>query len=509
VKDLRHVLGDDGVRQRYIQTLRGSGYRFVSPAVEPAPGREERDATLITVLPFEDLSNGHACAELSQGLVGALVESLSRCPGLRVIPSPSSRSETDRRSVSTMARELEVDVALTGSVRHNHDHIRVAVQLLDAEDGGLVWVDHFDHTSGEGQGLEEALVGAIVARVADAAGPKETATRVSTSSSEGEACEVCISARYHQRQGTREALVTARGEYERAIEEAPQHPVAYVGLARVLLALCGYTQQAPRGGESVPREAALPRATVAAGKAIELDPSFGPAHAVRGTILGVFEWKWGEAKMAITRAVELSPRDAECQMDHAKLMAALGNTSWGVEGGRRAVDLDPLNVPLRLDYADLLHFARRPEDALREQQRVLAMDPHMPSVHGNLGVSYERLGRYEEAIEAWMRMFRVMRFPKEAQKSLARAFEVGGMSSYWRAWVEVANNDVFRRYFPPEWLWVPFSRLRDFDHAFEWLDYASEKRSETLAYINVDLRFDPLREDPRFELLRKRVGVPA
>jgi TolB-like protein/cytochrome c-type biogenesis protein CcmH/NrfG len=501
LKELRHVLHDDGVRQRYVQTLRGCGYRFVASAATRIETGHRAKIESIAVLPLQDLSSGPDRAHFAAGMTEALIASLVQIRSLRVISRTSVMVYDGSRALRDAAAELGVDGIVTGTVTRDRKRVRVTAQLLSAEDESLVWADHFDQPLTDLLDVQNAIARSIAGEIALELTPTERAQLSSSKAMTAEALDAYLLGRFHLRQYNPASVRKAKRDYERAIEQAPDHAASYAGLASALLAQCGDLHL-------IPRDDAIPKATVAIGRALELDPRLGEAHAIHGAILGFYEWQWAEAEMAFRHAVELSPGDPDCLMGLAKLTAAFGSTAEAVDLGRRALRADPLNLPLRLNFARLLWWARRVEDAAAEQVRVVEMDPALSVAYADLGTSYMSLGRPDEAVEAWLRVLKIEGFRPELQLELLRSYDEGGMPLYWKAWVEHAREWAGDFRLPESWLWAPYAVVGDLDRSFEWLEKEAERRSESLAYVEVDAHFDPLRGDRRFDALRRRVGLP-
>jgi serine/threonine-protein kinase len=297
-----------------------------------------------------------------------------------------------------------------------------------------------------------------------------------------------------------ESVQRALSHFAQAVEIDPQYAPAHAALAQCHAALCSEFRR-------LPAKEAMPLAREAAERALTLDPMLAEAHAVRGQILANFERRFRDAEAAFERAVELSPGDAAAIMGLAGVTAALGDTDEAIALAQRAIDRDPLNPPLRLTYAQLLWCARRFDEALEEQSRVIAFDPTLQAAHADRGSSLHYLGRYDDAVASWRTAVSVGQVPDDVFDEVLRAYAEGGIQAYWNRWLDFTANLPADFDVPPNWMWVPYAAIGDLDHAFEWLERDFEGRAAELAYIKVNPFFDPLRPDPRFRDLLTRMGL--
>ena len=250
-------------------------------------------------------------------------------------------------------------------------------------------------------------------------------------------------------------------------------------------------------------------ARAAVERALDLDPTLAEAHAVHGSLLANFDWRFVESEAAFRRALELKPGDAASMMGLAQATAALGDTREAIIWADRAIDVDPLNLPLRLNGARILCCARRFDEALNEQSRVIAIDPTLQVAHVQRAATLHYLGRFSEAIGGWRTAVDLAGLPHAIMAEVFGAYERGGIRAFWKAWLVHAEDIASETRLPLNWLWVPYAAIGDLDHAFQWLERDYEGRGAELAYLKVNPFFDSLRPDPRFQLLLERIGRAA
>ena len=502
LKELRRVLRDDGTQQQVIQTRRGVGYRFVA-RVEEACGADARDVSRplrgLAVVPLDDVGCDPEESYFAVGMTDSLIEALSRLDSLRVI----SRTSMMRFRGATCApreigRELRVDLLVAGSVLRVGDRVRIQVELIDAEREHLLLTRNYEREAGDVLKLQSEVAREILREIRQELTPSETA-RVEHAVRVDPAChDAYLMGQTAYRSFTAESLERAIACFRTAIERSPDYAPAHTGLAASYAATCTeFRLLSAREAEPVVRRAV--------DRALELDPQLADAHAVSGLLLSNFHWRFADAERAFRRALALRAGSASSHMGLAQALAAQGDAETAIESARRAVDLDPLNMPLRLRFARILWCGRRFDDALREQSRVIAIDPTLAAAHWNRGTSLHHLRRYDEAIASWRCAVELTEIPAPVVDEVFRAYSRGGIVAYWETWIAHAERLLADFPMPANWMWVPYAALGDLDRAFEWLERDFDGRGAELAYLDVNPFFDPLRGDPRFESLRGRV----
>lgn len=500
LKELRHALGDDGTRQRIIQTQRGHGYRFVGM---PSRTAREESATTIAVLPFEYISGGRDRDGLAAGMTDALIDEMSRVAGVRVIArSAVMRCGALRESISEIAATLGADAIVAGTVAREGGRVRISSQLVEGRTEKLIWSDHYDRKLGDPLELESEVASAIAERVRAEVSSGDPSPTQRSGRLESKTQNALLRGQYHFRLYNPTSLQRACDAFEEAIASSPDHAEAYAHLAICYRALWADIH-------ALDRSAAMPKARSAAKRALDLAPSLGKCHAAQGGVLASFDWDWKSAASEFREAVALSPGDPVCLMGQAKLMSAMGEPLRAVERGRRAVSVDPLNLPLRLDLARLLWWARCYEEALAEQFSVVDMDPDLATAYADLGTSCHHLGRADDAVAAWVRAIELRGFSEGDRGRMVCAYERGGIDAFWKAWIEVAEPVAETWRIPPSWLWVPYAAIGELDPCFQWLERDFERRAEEFVSARVSPFFDPIRGEPRFRVMLDRLGIPG
>jgi Tfp pilus assembly protein PilF len=279
----------------------------------------------------------------------------------------------------------------------------------------------------------------------------------------------------------------------------PEYAPAYVGLAGSYFML-GQPLATMR------HEDAMPKAKKAALKALELDPSLPDAYSALASVNWIYDWDWEAADQMFRRAIELNPNSADAHSSYGIYLSAMGRHAEAIAQGRRAAELDPLDLSGRAARAEYYIFARDYERAIEELQKLIEIEPTFARAHHILGWIYDVLGEYEEAIEARQG---AGEFTDEEAANLRAALRDQGRKGYWRWHLErhEAERSKGHHVNLVELAWV-YAQLGDTNAAFALLDESFEMRNGDLTFMKVDSYWDPIRDDPRFAELLRRMNLP-
>jgi len=509
---LRETLGDSAETPRYIETLPRRGYRFIAQvtAVEPevsAPplllhGQESdpRRIQAVAVLPLEDLSGDASHEYFADGMTEALITSLAKIKALRVISRSSAMQyKGARKSLPQIARELNVDAVIEGSVMRSGERIRIAAQLIHAISDQHLWAESYERDFRDILSLQGEIARQVANEVRIILTPEEQARLGSARQVNPEAHELYLKARYYWNKRTEESVKKALSHFHRAIDQDPTYAQGYAGLADSYNIL-GYYNVLP------PVEA-YPKAKAAALKALELDDSLAEPHAALGVVKRDFEWDWSGAEKQFQRAIELNPGCVDAYHWHSTLLGILGRHAEALREKTRALALDPLSVVIRTDLARMFYFSRDYDPSLEQYRAALDMDPTFALAHLGLAHVYQQQGRFDEAISE---LKTGMHFSSDSIFALAKlghGYARAGKSDEAHAVLSQLNALSKQKYVSPYDLAMVHVGLQEADEAFAWLERALEQRSLWLGYLNVEPQLDPLRSDQRFQELLRRVGL--
>jgi TolB-like protein/Tfp pilus assembly protein PilF len=502
VFSLRQLLEQDA-QTRYIETVPKRGYRFtadvVSAQAEPAaPARVPAAATAaaqdnsIAVMPFTDMSAGRDNEFFCEGMSEEIINALGRVPELRVASYTSSlRFKGQAGDTQAIARDLKVTWLLEGSVRKSGDTVRIAVQLLRADDGFSAWSGRFDRKLDDIFSVQDDIAGIIAQtlthRVAKSSGPL-----VTSKTSENEAYSLYLEGRYLWNKRPGDVVWQAIDRFERAISIDPNFAPAHAALAGVYGTLGAWEY-----GVLPPAEA-LAKAKAAATRALELDPQLAAGHTAIGYVTLHFDWNAEKACRDFDQAIALNPAWVDAHHWHSHALCAAGRFAESLHACRRIVELDPLNPLMHAHVAWHHYMARDYAGALAQSEKVIRMEPAFQWGYFFAGWALERLGRGGDAVNT---LKEASRHSANNPVMLAGLGHVLAATQDRRAASRVIHDLEGMRgdkgLFAYE-IGVIRAALGDHDEAFRWLSRAVQERSGWIAYLPRDPRLDQLHADPRF-----------
>lgn len=379
------------------------------------------------------------------------------------------------------------------------DQVRVNVQLIRAENDAHLWAETYDRRLNDIFRVESEIATRIAGRLqAKLTGKEEHALSLRPTHN-SEAHQFYLKGRYYWNRRYEEGLKKAAVYFEQAIAADPNYALAYAGLADSysLLGFQGY-------GVMSPTEA-LPKARAAAEKALQLDELLGEAHASLANIKQGFDWDLVGAEREYKRAIELSPNYATAHHWYALHLAITQRFPECFVEIKRAQELDPFSLIINMNTGWFLYFARQYDEALTQCLKVLELDSNFPGIHWMLGQIYRQKGLHEKAIAEFQKTVQLANGDPVQLAILAHAYAVAGKREEAQKIINELNEISQRRYVPAYLIALIYVGLDDKDQAFAWLEKAFAERSAGMVFIKVEPMFDPVRSDPRFQDLLRRV----
>ena len=454
--------------------------------------------TSLAVLPLKNLSGDPAQEYFADGMTEEVIGRLSMIRGLRVISRTSVMQLKDTRlSVPEIAKTLSVDALVEGSVIREGNRIRVHAQLIRASTDEHFWSETYDRELGDALTLESNVGQSIAQRVEVTLTGEERARLVAARPVSSEAYESYLQGLFAK--GNSRAEVEKRiAWFDEAIRKDPTFAPAYVGLADAYRRLGTIFVGAP------PSET-RPKVISAARKALELDPELADAH-IQLAIIYMRQWKWAEAEIEYRRSLDLNPNDAAAHLGYSEWLLCQGRMEEALAWARRGRELDPLGDASRT-IAWTLYNAHRLDAAIREFRNVLAVKPDDGFALWQLGWALIENHQIEEAIPVLKKAASVTdRSPGVISALICAYAHAGRRPDALRLLSELKKRQQ-TGYITPAAFVHAYLGLGDNDEVFAWLERAYEEQSTFLVYIKVFPVFDPLRADPRFQDLVRRVGL--
>ncbi len=474
-----------------------AGTTYILNRSRPADAKAPK-ITSLAVLPLKNLSGDPAQEYFADGMTEEVIGRLSMIRGLRVISRTSAMQFKDTRlSAPEIARKLGVDALVEGSVMREGDRIRVHAQLIRASTDEHFWSEEYDRDLGDALTLESEVAQSIAQKVEVTVTGEERARLVTARAVSPEVYESYLKGLAAK--GNNRAEVDKQiAWFDEAIRKDPTFAPAYVGLAAAYGTLGTVFVGAP------PSET-RPRVISAARKALELDPDLADAHVLLANMY-MRQWKWAEAEAEYRRALDLNPNDAAAHDRFSDWLLCHGRMEEALAWARRARDLDPLGPSGHTIGWTLLN-AHRYNEAIREFRNALAVRPDDRLPLWPLGWALICNHQSEEAIPVLEKAASVTDRSPGVISTLVWAYAHAGRRTDALRLLGELNKRQQTGYVPAGAFVNAYLGLGDNDEAFAWFERAYEEQSNILIYIKVSPWFDPLRGDPRFQDLVRRVGL--
>lgn len=550
VSKVREALGNSAESPRFVETVARRGYRFLAdvtvidetsvaapePAA-PAPQAEHRARRVVgwrqglaasiglilllavalsvwlypwrqgpqtihslAVLPLVDTSEDPSQDFFADGMTGELITQLGKVDALRVISRTSAMTyKGAHKSLATIARELNVDAVIEGSVMRAGGRVRIAAQLIRALDDNRVWADSYEGDVRDALTLQVKVARAVAEQVRATLNHGERAAFEKARAVDPLAYENYLKGRYFLNKRTGEALKVAIRYLRQAIEIDRNYAEAWSGLADAY-ALAGDWEYGVLSTTE-----AFSKATAAASKALELDGTLGEAHTSLAFALDLYGWDWDVAGSEYEAALRLNPSYATAHHWYAWHLMLMGKTTQALQEFTQAQSLDPLSLIIGADIADALCINHDFGAAVTQSRKTLELDPGFAAGHYELGQALVQLGRFDEAITAFRKAIEISGHSSVFDSNLAYAYAVSGhkddavriatdMATHGETYPSAQANIA-----------LIYAGLGNREAALDWLDKAYEARFNPSILLRP--AFDPLRSDARFRGLMRRIGL--
>jgi pentatricopeptide repeat protein len=451
----------------------------------------------LAVLPLKNLSGDPSQEYFADGMTEAIIGRLSAIHDLRVISRTSVMSFKDTKlSVPEIAGKLHVDALVEGSVIRDGNRVRVHAQLIRGATDEHFWSEAYDRELQDVLALQTDVAQSIATKIEVTISGEERERLTAVRSVSPEVYENYLKGELGNI-NTRADIEQSVAYYEQAIAKDPTFAPAYVGLAIAYDHLGDF--------ERVPADEVRPKEISAARKALELDPGLATPHAYLADTYQQ-QWQWAEAEAEYKRALELNPNDAAAHLGFANWLLCQGRTEEALTWSERARALDPVGVT-GLSNGWILFSARRYNDAIRELRSVIVVHPDYATAHWFLGFALMATGQLDEAIAALKKAASLSDDSSALLGTLVRAYAQAGNRKEARKLLDELRRRQQEGYVPAAAFVEAYLGLAETDRAFTWLERAYQEHSIIMQVLKVDPPFDPIRRDPRFVDLVRRVGL--
>ena len=510
ISALRKVLGED---RDSIRTVSGRGYRFVAeitsvgetdvktPVARDTSGEAAPKVRSIAVLPLESLSNDPSQEYFADGMTDELITALAQISSLRVISRTSIMTyKRVRKLLPEIARELNVEAVVEGTVLRFGDRVRITAQLIELPVERHIWAQSFEGDLRDTLALQNSLARTIAEQIRVTVTQQEQTALQTARPVNPVVYEAYLKGRYFLNKRTADGLKTAIEYFSQAIETDQTYAAGYSGLADAY-ALSGDWKY----GVLSPRDA-FAQAEAAATKALALNESLGEAHASLAYALDLYAWDWAAAETEYKRAIQLNPGYPTAHQWYSWHLLMMGRNREGIRELRKAENLDPLSLIIGADIADAFCVSRLYNEAAEQSRKVLEMDQNFAVGHYELGQALEQMHRHGEAIVEFQRAIELSGHSGAFDSNLGYAYAVSGRREEAIQIIKALEAPQDGNASTDADIALIYVGLGDRDQAMISLNKAYEARFK--ASILLRPAFDPLRSDARFQDLLGRIGLP-
>jgi TolB-like protein/DNA-binding winged helix-turn-helix (wHTH) protein len=456
----------------------------------------------VAVLPLESLSGDASQDYFADGMTDELITDLGQISALRVISRTSVMTYKHvHKPLPEIARELDVDAVVEGTVLRSGERVRITAQLIRVPVERHIWAQSFEGDLGDTLVLQKTIARSIAEQVQAKLNVHEQAALEHSKVVNAEAYEAYLKGRYFWNKRTRDGLTKAIEYFNDAIQKNPRYAEAYTGLGDAY-ALSGDWEY----GLLSPGDA-FPKAKAAVTKALALDDNLAEAHTSLAFILDLYDWDWETAAKEYKRAIALNPGYATAHHWYAWHLIVMGQNAEGIAELRKAESLDPLSLIISADLADALCIAHLYDDSVQQSRKTLEMDPNFAIAHYELGQAFEQKRMLNEAIGELQKAIELSGGNEVFQANLAYAYATSGRKEEAMKIVKDLEDRESRHSSTDASIALVYLGFGDKDQAMIWLNKAYEARFNPS--ILVRPAFDSLRSDARFQDLLSRIGLPG
>lgn len=471
------------------------GYRYINSA---GSGR----ISSIAVLPFENRSSDADTDYLSDGLAESLIFRLTQLPDLKVSPTSSvMRYRGKETDVAKIAAELGVEAVMTGRLTKRGDNLNITVELVDARNNKSLWGEQYERKMSDLLATQREIATTIAEKLqlrlaGDAA---KGITKKYTDNNE--AYQLYMRGRYSFAKRTRDEMLRAIEYYQQAVKLDPKFALAYARISETYGSMPAYPYMSPNE--------AFPEAKAAAQRALEIDPTLAEAHTFLAYSLVIYDWNWAEGERSFKRAIELDPNNVSAHFRYGQIyLAPVGRLDEALTSIKRAHDAEPLDMNMGGTLAWAYEITGQKEKAMELALKNYEIEPNHPIARWNMTDVYIGHGMYRDAItvaDRWLQDDPVNQF---ALRAAGIAYAKNGQRDKAEEMIRRMRDLAKTQYVPTCRYAGVYAALGDKDKAFEELNTAFDERDWELFRITRDSYWIPLRDDPRFAELVKRLNLP-
>jgi TolB-like protein/DNA-binding winged helix-turn-helix (wHTH) protein/Tfp pilus assembly protein PilF len=461
-------------------------------------------STSLVVLPLENLSGDKDQDYFADGMTDELIANLAKIRSLHVISRSTAMTyKGTRKPLSEIARELNVDAVVEGTVMRVGSRVRITAELVQVSTDHHLWADTYESQMGDVLALQNRVSAAIVNEIRINLTPEERERLAKTPAVAPEAYENYLKGLYYWNKRSDENLTRAIGYFERATQLDPNYALAYAGLSD-----CYAIISAEIFG-TMPASEAAPKARAAAVRALELDPTLAEAQTSLATEKFNYEWDWSGAAQGFERAIGLNPSYATAYQRYSLYLIAMGRAQDSFAQIQKARALDPLSLSINFSLGWRLYMARQYDAAITQLKDTLEMDPSYELPHLVAGQAYEQKRNYALAIPELRKAVELSRGTPLMVSALAHAYARSGNRPEAEKLLAQLQAKSMNHYVSPYYFAIVCVGLGRTEEALDWLEKAFGDRSNGLVFLKVEPELDDLRSNSRFIALQQKLEFPV
>lgn len=467
-----------------------------SPKTEGVVRQDDRVS--IAVLPLASMSADEEQEYVADGMTEALITELAQIRALRVISRTSvMRFKETTQSIPEVAAVLGVNTIIEGSVVQAGNRVRVTAQLIDAKNDEHLWAQSYERDISDVLALQSEVARAIANEVRVELTPDEAERLTSSGPVDPRAYDLYLRGRYHWYRRTSAELMLALDLFQQAVDIQPDWALGYSALSQTNLVMAGWSDLSPGEG--------YPRARDLAQRALELDPNLGSAWACLGGVEAEWHWNWEKSEEYFLKAIELEPSNSTSHQWYSELLAVRGRFDEAMEEIELAQKLDPLAMIVGMVKAWDFYYMGDYGRSVAESERVIALDSTFVGAYMILGHARRSAGQQEGAVGAYADFYR--KSGHDVNQSIREAYASGGLDAAVRTIIEGMRQAARKEYVSPAEIGFWFASIGEADSAMSWFEKAYEKRAYPIGFVGVAPLCEPIRDDPRFIDLLKRLKL--
>ncbi len=456
----------------------------------------------LAVLPLTNLSGDTTHDYLADGMTDELITRLGQITALRVISRTSVMPyKAVLPPLQDIARNLEVDAVVEGTVFQSGDKVRINVELVRVPADKSLWSNSYSGNLSDTLALQDSVARDIADQIRSTLNLEERAALHASTEVDPRALQFYLEGRYFLNKRTADGLRTAIGYFNRAVREDSRFAEAYAGLAD------SYALSGDWEYDVIPPTIAFEQAKFNATEALALNGSLGEAHTSLAFSLDLYAWEWKAAETEFKRAIELNPSYPEAHLWYAWHLIENARPRQGIAELRKAETLDPLSLIVSADLADALCIDHRFDESIRQSQKTIAMNPQFASAHYELGQAYTQKKMFEDAVAEFKQAIRISGHNGLFDSNLGYVYAISGREADARQIVSDLQKKQDRDPSAYAYLALVNVALGNRDAAFVWLNKAYAARFNPSILLRP--AWNPVRTDPRFKDLLNRIGLPG